>query len=62
MALILYSTTEAAEELQLSRQRVHQLINEDKIPYETLGSHRFITNGVLSWFKRQLKKEAAYDL
>lgn len=50
MPMVLYSTTEAAEILKVTRQRVDQLIREDHLPYEKIGKHMFVSSGALKWW------------
>ena len=50
MSMVLYSTAEAAEILRLTRQRVDQLIREDRLPHEKIGKHLFVSSGVLKWW------------
>lgn len=41
-AVHLMSTNEAAELLGVSRQRIHQMIKEDKIDFYQYGSRKFL--------------------
>ena len=50
MSMILYSTAEAAEILNVSRQRVDQLIREEQLPFEKIGKHMFLSSGALKWW------------
>ena len=51
MSMVLYSTTEAAEILNVTRQRVDQLIREEQLPYEKIGKHMFVSSGALKWWR-----------
>ena len=50
MSMVLYSTAEAAEILQVTRQRVDQLIREEQLPHERIGKHMFVSSGALRWW------------
>ena len=50
MSMVLYSTAEAAEILNVTRQRVDQLIREEQLPYEKIGKHMFVSSGALRWW------------
>ena len=55
MSMVLYSTAEAAEVLNLTRQRVDQLIREEQLPYEKIGKHMFVSSGALKWWLEKNK-------
>ncbi len=55
MSMVLYSTSEAAEILNLTRQRVDQLIREEQLPYEKIGKHMFVSSGALKWWLEKNK-------
>ena len=55
MSMVLYSTTEAAEILKVSRQRVDQLIREEQLPFEKIGKHMFLSSGALKWWLEKNK-------
>ena len=50
MSMVLYSTAEAARILNVTRQRVDQLIREEQLPYEKIGKHLFVSSGALKWW------------
>ena len=50
MSMVLYSTAEAAKILNITRQRVDQLIREEQLPYEKIGKHLFVSSGALKWW------------
>lgn len=53
----LVSMTDAAHELGISRQRMHQIVNDKKIPALTIGQQKFVDRNDLEAFKLQRKKE-----
>ena len=55
MSMVLYSTAEAAEILNVTRQRVDQLIREEQLPFEKIGKHMFLSSGALKWWLEKNK-------
>jgi excisionase family DNA binding protein len=55
------STTEAAELLNVSRPYVIKLLNEGKLPFHTVGSHRRIRYDELMQYKKK-QEEQSYQL
>lgn len=53
----LISMTDAAHELGISRQRMHQLVNSNRIPALVLGTQLFIDRKDLQAFKKQREQE-----
>jgi len=53
----LVSMTDAAHELGISRQRMHQIVNEKRIPALTIGQQKFVDRKDLEAFKLQREQE-----
>lgn len=49
----LLTVSEAAEELEVSARRIHQLIQESRLPAEKLGSYYVIKRADLSLVKER---------
>ena len=52
MQIKYYSVPEAGEKLGVSRQRVHQYIKENRLPYEWVGGTRIISEESIKNLKR----------